>query len=146
MSLLPRVLTLHSTTRLTRREFLKSRSRNTVQFCMLTPMRDYLVRVRTNEVALQTMEVRCFVLHRAKGRRIGALCTATWHVGSILLKITAHKSVQTLVPCRMLNETCLVAKRITTVLAHAMEMSLMLPVTAVRVPAIFVESEPIENK
>lgn len=146
MSLLARVLTLHGTARLTRRKFLKARSRYTVQFCMLTPMCNYLVRVRTNEIALQTMEMRGFVLHRTKGRRICTLCTPARHVGSVLLKITAHKRVQTLMPCRMLNETRLVAKRVTTVLAHAMKMSLMFPVTAVWVPAIFVESEPVENK
>jgi len=41
----------------------------------------------------------------------------------------------------MLHEAGLVAKRVTAVLAHAVEVSLMLSVAAVRVPAVFVESE-----
>lgn len=43
---------------------------------------------------------------------------------------------------RMLNETRFVAERVAAVLTHAVEMCLVLSVAAVRVPTVFVESEP----
>lgn len=42
----------------------------------------------------------------------------------------------------MLNETRFVAERVAAVLTHAVEMCLVLSVAAVRVPTVFVESEP----
>jgi len=46
------------------------------------------------------------------------------------------------VPGRVLHEPGLVAETVTAVLAHAVEMRLVFPVTAVRVVAVLVEPEP----
>lgn len=43
---------------------------------------------------------------------------------------------------RVLHESGLVTKTVTAVLAHAVEMRLVLPVAAMRVMAVLVESEP----
>jgi len=141
--LLAGVLALHRSARLTGRKLLETRSRDAVQLGVLSPMRDHFVRVRANEVAFQTVKVRCLVLHRSEGRRVRALSPAAGYVGTILLEITAHQGVQPLVPRGMLHEAGLVAKRVTAILAHAVEVSLMLSVAAVRVPAVFVESESV---
>lgn len=45
-------------------------------------------------------------------------------------------------PGRVLHEPGLVAETVTAVLAHAMEVRLVFPVTAVRVMAVLVEPEP----
>jgi len=63
MRLLARVLTLHSTARLTGGKFLETRRRDTVQFGVLPPMSNHLIRVCADEVALQTMKMRRLVLH-----------------------------------------------------------------------------------
>lgn len=47
-----------------------------------------------------------------------------------------------LVSGRVLHESGLVAETVTAVLAHAVEMGLVFPVTAVRVMAVLVEPEP----
>lgn len=64
----------------------------------------------------------------------------TRDVRPILLKIAAHESVQTLMAGRMLNESSLVAKRVATIFAHAVEMGLVFSVAAVRVFTVLVES------
>lgn len=137
------MLTLHSSARLTGRKFLETRRRDTVQFGVLPPMGNHLIRVCADEVTLQTVKMRCLVLHRAEGRCVRALSPATWHVGPILLEITSHQGIQPLVPRGMLYETSFVAERITTILTHTVEVSLMLSVAAMRIPAVLVESESV---
>lgn len=142
VSLFAGMLALYTTARLARRELLKARRRDTVQFRVLPPVGDHLVRVCANEIALETMEVGRLVLHRAQRGRVRALRPAARHVCPVLLEIAAHQGVETLVPRRVLNETRLVAERVAAVLTHAVEVRLMLPVTAVGIPAVLVESEP----
>lgn len=145
MRLFAGMLALHPAARLTRCELLKARRRDAVQFRVLPPVRDHLVRVRADEVALQAMKMRRFVLHRAQRGGVRALGPTAGHVRSVLLKIAAHQGVQSLVSGGVLNETRLVAERVAAVLSHAMEMGLMFPVTAMGVPAVLVESEPETN-
>lgn len=143
MRLLAGMLTLHGSAGLTGRELLKTRRRDAVQLGVLPSMGDYLVRVRANKIALQTMKVRRLVLHRSERRRVRALSSAARHIGAILLEVATHQGVQALVSCGMLHETRFVAERIAAVLAHAVEVSLMLSVAAMRIPAILVEPEPV---
>ena len=139
VSLFAGMLALHTTARLARRELLKARRRYTVQ---LPPVGDHFVRVRANEVALEAMEVGRLVLHRAQRGRVRALCPPARHVRSVLLEVATHQGVEALVSRRVLDETSFVAERVAAVLTHAVEMRLMLPVTAVGIPAVLVESEP----
>lgn len=142
VSLFAGMLALHTTARLARRELLKARRRYTVQFRVLPPVGDHFVRVRANEVALEAMEVGRLVLHRAQRGRVRALCPPARHVRSVLLEVATHQGVEALVSRRVLDETSFVAERVAAVLTHAVEMRLMLPVTAVGIPAVLVESEP----
>lgn len=146
MGLLAGVLTLHGPAGLTGCELLETRCRDAVQLGMLPSMGDHLVRVRANEVALKTVKMRRLVLHRTKGRRVRALSPAAGHVGPVLLEITAHQGIQSLVPRGMLHEASFVAERVAAVLTHAVKMCLMLSVTAMRVPAVFVESKSVTTK
>lgn len=136
------MLTLHTSAGLTGSEFLKASRGDTVQLRVLPPMSHHFVGVRADEVALQTVEVRCLVLHRPQRRRVRALGPSAGHVRPVLLEIATHQGVQTLVPRCVLHETRLVAERVAAVLSHAVEVGLVLPVAAVRVPAVFVEPEP----
>lgn len=135
------VLALNGAARLARREFLKARSGYAVELGVLSPMGDDLVGVGTDEIALETVKVRGLVLHRAEARRVRALSSSARHVRAVLLKISAHQSVQALVSRRVLNETGLVAKRVSAVLSHAVEMRLMLAIAAVRVATVLVEAK-----
>lgn len=144
MSLLARVLALHGPTGLTGSELLETSRRDAVQLGVLPTMSDHLVRVRANKIALQTVKVRRLVLHRTKGRRVRALSPAAGHVGPVLLEITTHQGVQSLVSRGMLHEASFVAERIAAVLTHAVEMCLMLSITAMRISAVFVESESVK--
>lgn len=143
MRLLARMLTLHSSARLTGCKFLETRCRDTIQLGVLPPMSDHLIRVCADEVALQTVKMRRLVLHWPEGRCVRALSPATWHVGSILLEITSHQGIEPLVPRSMLHKTSLVAERIATILAHTVEVSLMFSIAAMIVPAVLVESESV---
>lgn len=143
MRLFARVLTLHSSARLTGRKFLKTRRRDTVQLGMLPPMSDHLICVCADEVTLQTMKMWRLVLHWSEGRCIRALSPPTRHVGPILLEITPHQGIQSLVPRGMLYKTSFVAERITTILTHAVEVCLMLSVAAMMIPAVLVEPKSV---
>lgn len=60
-------------------------------------------------------------------------------------KVWTGESMRLLLPLvssRVLYESGLVTETVTAVLAHTMEMGLVLPVTAVRVMAVLVEPEP----
>lgn len=146
MSLLARVLTLHGPAGLTGGELLETRRRDAVQLGVLPSMGDHLIRVRANKVALETVKVRRLVLHRTKRRRVSALSPAAWHIGPILLEITSHQGIQPLMPRGMLHETSFVAEGVAAILTHAMKMCLMLSVTAMRVPAVLVESKSVTMK
>lgn len=145
MRLLAGMLALHSSARLTRGKLLEARRRDAVQLGVLPPVSDHLVRVRADKVALQAMKVRRLVLHRSERRRVRTLSSAAGHVGAILLKVAAHQGVQALVSRGVLHETRLVAERVAAVLAHAVKVSLMLSVAAMRIPAILVEPEPVQR-
>lgn len=110
MCLLARMLTLHSSARLTGRKFLETRRRDTVQLGVLPPMSDHFIRVCANEVAFQTVKMRRFVLHRPERRCVCALSPAARHIGPILLEITTHQGIQSLVPRGMLHKTSFVAE------------------------------------
>lgn len=139
------VLALHGSARLAGSELLETGCRNAVQLGVLPSMGDHLVRVRADEVAFQTVKVRRFVLHRPEGRRVRALSPAARHIGPVLLEVTSHQGVQSLVSRGVLHEASFVAERVTAVLAHTVEMSLMLSIAAMRISAVFVESESVTS-
>ena len=65
VSLFARMLALDTPAWLTGRELLETCGGYAVQFRVLPPMSDHLVRIRADEVALQTVKVGRFVLHGA---------------------------------------------------------------------------------
>lgn len=65
VSLFARMLALDTPARLTGRELLETCGGYAVQFRVLSSMSDHLVRIRADEIALQTVEVGRFVLHGA---------------------------------------------------------------------------------
>lgn len=67
MGLLAAVLAIRCPAMLTRREFFEARRLYGIQLLMLPPVGDDFVRVRADEVALEAVEVRSFVLRRACG-------------------------------------------------------------------------------
>lgn len=146
VGLLAGMLALDTAAGLAGCELLETCGRYAVQFRVLPSVSDHLIGVGADEVAFQTVEVRCFVLHRAEGGSVGALDPSAGNVGSVLLEIATHQGVQTFVSSRVLDETCFVAEGVAAVLAHTVEMSLVFPVPAVGVPAVLVESEPVMNK
>lgn len=143
MRLFAGVLTLHGPAWLAGGKLLETRSRDAVQLGVLPSMSDHLVRVRANKLAFQAVKVRRFVLHRAEGRRVRALRPAAWHVGPVLLEVASHQGIQPFVPRGVLHEASLVAEGVTAVLTHTMEVSLMLSIAAMRISAVFVESESV---
>lgn len=63
MGLLARVLTrIWLSTGLRRSEFFKSSRHDGIGFLMLPPMSHHFIGIRAHEVALEAMEMRCFVL------------------------------------------------------------------------------------
>ena len=144
MRLPPVVLTPGDATLLRRRRLREPRRRDGVQLLMLPPVRHHLVRVRADEIALDAVEVRRLVRGAPRPGLPLLLLIRTArpvarHVGPVLRKVPTHERVQALVPRRVLHEARLVAERVTAIAARAMEVGLVLPVAAVRVPAVLVE-------
>ena len=69
-----------------------------------------------------------------------AILPAASHASEPLELVTAQR-VQPLVPRRVLHESRLVAEPVVAVLAHAVEVGLVLPVVAVRELTVLVKPE-----
>lgn len=136
---------------LRRRVLLEAGRIDAVQLGVLPPVRHHLVGVRAHELALEAVEVRSLVaaasaatggpVGRSLAGRVRAVDATAVYVGAELSEVATHERVEALVSRRVLHKARLVAEAVAAVLARAVEMRLVLAVTAVSVAAVLVEAE-----
>lgn len=123
-------------------ELLEAGGHDGVQLLVLASMSHHLVGVRAEVVALEAVEMTrtllvctCIMLNIEF-----ALFPSARHSPKALELVSAER-IESLVPGGVLHETSLVAEAVVAVLAHAVEMSLVLAVVAVGELAVLVKPE-----
>ena len=112
---------------------------------MLSTMSHDPVCVGAWEVTFETVKVRWLVVGRRSAARIPCMWTvevAAVHVTSILLKLFSHQTVQSVMTSWVLTEASFVTEGVAACFPHAVKVSLMFPVTTVRVAAILIKTIP----
>jgi len=105
-------------------------------------VRHHLVRVRAVVVALETVEMTAALLvGTCVMQDVEFAVVALAGDPAEPLELVPAQRVKPLVTCSVLDESGLVAESVVAVLAHAVEVRLVLPVVAVRELAVLVEPE-----
>lgn len=107
---------------------------------VLSTVRYDLIGVGANVVALEAMKMRRLIV-RSEILIVSAILITAVHVRPELFEIVAHQLIEALVAGCVLNETCLVAERVKAIFSTAMEMGLMIAISAVGKVAILIKSK-----
>lgn len=93
-------------------------------------------------VSIRCVSSHLFTYHRGV-HTVGA---STADVGAELVEVSTHESVETLMSRCVLYKPGLVTEGVATVLPHAVEVCLVLPVATVRILTILIEPGNSRNK
>jgi len=147
MSLFPIVTASWGRTVLRWGKLLKACSHDAVQLLMLPSMCHHLVRVRAVVVALEAVEMTAALLVCAWQVPTCVMQDVEFAVVALAgdpaepLELVPAQRVKPLVTRSVLDESGLVAEAVVAVLAHAVEVGLVLPVVAVGELAVLIEPE-----